>query len=384
MRWMLARAGGGDVVVIRASGSNGYNSYFFSELGVPVNSVETIRFDNGTAAYDPYVIQRIRGAELLFIAGGDQYKYYQYWRDTPIEDAINYLIQEKKITIGGTSAGMAILGRAYYCPPGASLESVQALSNPFHPNTAIIGKDDFIAAPFMDDLITDTHYDQRDRQGRHFTFLARLVASYQKRAFGIACNEYTAVCIDESGIGRVFGEYPEFDDFAYFLKSNCQEPFGPEQITEGLPLTWNRGQGAVQVYKLPGNTTGSHTFNLNDWTNGVGGAWENWYVEQGVMMKTLDAAGDCPGPLVETTAPVMAEFQVHIAPNPFTHYFLVSHTPDGPCTLQILDYNGRIVWEQAASVTPLTVSHLDHLPAGAYALRIRYSDQVRVVKINKL
>lgn len=28
MRWMLTRAKGGDVLVLRASGSNGYNNYF--------------------------------------------------------------------------------------------------------------------------------------------------------------------------------------------------------------------------------------------------------------------------------------------------------------------------------------------------------------------
>ena len=46
MKWFLEQANGGDVVVIRASGSDGYNDYMFSDLGVTVNSVETIRFDN--------------------------------------------------------------------------------------------------------------------------------------------------------------------------------------------------------------------------------------------------------------------------------------------------------------------------------------------------
>ena len=32
MQWMLERADGGDVVVIRASNSDGYNDYFFQEI----------------------------------------------------------------------------------------------------------------------------------------------------------------------------------------------------------------------------------------------------------------------------------------------------------------------------------------------------------------
>jgi len=32
MRWFLRKANGGDIVVLRASGSDGYNDYFYSEL----------------------------------------------------------------------------------------------------------------------------------------------------------------------------------------------------------------------------------------------------------------------------------------------------------------------------------------------------------------
>jgi len=45
MIWFLEKANGGDILVIRASGSNGYNDYFYLELGVEVNSVETIVFN---------------------------------------------------------------------------------------------------------------------------------------------------------------------------------------------------------------------------------------------------------------------------------------------------------------------------------------------------
>ena len=183
MTWMLNRAGGGDVVVIRASNSDGYNNYFFSELGVTINSVETIRFNSVDAATDPYVLERLEQAELLFIAGGDQYDYYQYWKDTPIENAINFLINQKRITVGGTSAGMAILGNAYYTPPGGSAKSEEVLVDPFHPNLDILGNADFINQPLLQNVITDTHYDQRDRNGRHVVFLARLIQTHGERFF---------------------------------------------------------------------------------------------------------------------------------------------------------------------------------------------------------
>jgi hypothetical protein len=61
MKWFLQGASGGNVLVLRASGSNGYNSYMFS-LGVPVRSVETIVFNNPSASYEPYIMQKIQQA----------------------------------------------------------------------------------------------------------------------------------------------------------------------------------------------------------------------------------------------------------------------------------------------------------------------------------
>ena len=34
MIWFLEKANGGDILVIRASGSDGYNDYFYSDLGL--------------------------------------------------------------------------------------------------------------------------------------------------------------------------------------------------------------------------------------------------------------------------------------------------------------------------------------------------------------
>jgi cyanophycinase-like exopeptidase len=65
------------------------------------------------AAFDPFVIDTIRNAEALFIAGGDQSRYVRFWKDTPVEDAINHVVA-KPAPVGGTSAGMAILGEFSY------------------------------------------------------------------------------------------------------------------------------------------------------------------------------------------------------------------------------------------------------------------------------
>ena len=94
MKLFLQDAKGGDILVLRASGSDGYNDYLYSELGVNVNSVETIVCHSKNASYDPYVIDRIQKAEAIWFAGGDQWKYLSFWRDTPVQQYINFALLE--------------------------------------------------------------------------------------------------------------------------------------------------------------------------------------------------------------------------------------------------------------------------------------------------
>jgi cyanophycinase-like exopeptidase len=67
---MGAHSGGGDFVVIRASGTDAYNPYIYGRCSC--DSVEPFVFKNRNASFDPYVIGRIRNAGALVIAGGDQ------------------------------------------------------------------------------------------------------------------------------------------------------------------------------------------------------------------------------------------------------------------------------------------------------------------------
>ena len=272
IQWFLQRAAGGDVVVIRATGADGYNTYMYNM--VPVNSVETIIIDSRIKADLPAVADKIRNAEAVFIAGGDQWDYVNYWKNSATEDAINYVINTKKITVGGTSAGLAILGSAYYSAQTGSVTSAQALANPYH-RYVTLGQNDFIAAPNLANTITDSHYTQRDRQGRHITFLARLMKDFAYTTIkGIGVDEQTAVCIDENGLGKVYG----FNN-AYFLKNTN---LGPETFISGTPLTWNRSGTAVSAYKIQASNTGNGSFNATNWTFSGGIAYY-YYVNNGVL-----------------------------------------------------------------------------------------------------
>jgi cyanophycinase-like exopeptidase len=366
MVWFLKQANGGDIVVIRATGSNGYNNYLYTDLGVPVNSVETIVMPSLQAAQDPYVEDKIRKAEGLWIAGGDQFNYVSFWKNQPVEDAINYLINVKKAVIGGTSAGMAIQGQAYFDAANGTVSSAAALANPYAVQVSI-GYNDFLSNNVLQNVITDTHYNNPDRKGRHLVFLARMMQDFGIDAKGIACNEYVSVCIDSNNIARVYGEYPTYpDEFAFFIQVNCVLPNTPEQCASGIPLTWQRNNEALKVYKVAGTMTGSNTFDLNDWVSGIGGNWENWYVNNGAFNTMAGSQPNCN----PTTIKNNSSQKLSITPNPASHYTrLYSSTIISSCIVYAAD--GRVVLNQKANRPDKEMMlYTEQLTSGIYFIQI--------------
>ena len=109
---MCQRSGNGDFLVIRATGTDAYNPYI-QQLCPGENSVATLIIPNLSAASDPFVAATIRNAEALWIAGGDQSDYINFWKGTPVQVAINDVIA-RGAPIGGTSAGMNVLTQFLY------------------------------------------------------------------------------------------------------------------------------------------------------------------------------------------------------------------------------------------------------------------------------
>jgi cyanophycinase-like exopeptidase len=377
MQWMLQKAKGGDVVILRTSGSDGYNSYFFSELGVTLNSVESIRIDNREGANNDFVIDRILGAEVLFIAGGDQTTYYNNWIDTRVQDAILYLLNVKKATIGGTSAGMAVLSEFYYVPTGSSLVSAEALANPYHVNSINIRSEQFISHPLLGNTITDTHFDNRTRAGRIVSFLARMAKDSNVNPRGIACNERTAVCVTPDGIARVFGINNNDNTFAYFIQTNCLLPESMPEICESEQnLHWVKENEAMKVYRIKGDQTGSNTFNISTWLSGEGGEWFNWYVNDGELIKEAGKGELCSTTSTLEMSQDKKDFQIYPIPGDTILKVAVHYTPPGGYhKLTITDSSG-------SQVKSMTVEHgtgilsidISRLKPGVYTLCMRRSN----------
>lgn len=209
--------GGGDFVVLRASGADEYNDYIYELCNC--DSVETLVFDNRAAAHDPLVIRTIRNAEALFIAGGDQSRYVRFWQDTPVQDAINF-VAAKPAPVGGTSAGMAIMGEfVYSAMSDASLRPATALADPYDVDVTLARN--FLSLPMMDNIITDQHLQERDRIGRTVVMLARLLEDgWTDDARAIAADRETSLHVDPvTGVATVFSTSDHETPHVWFLRA---------------------------------------------------------------------------------------------------------------------------------------------------------------------
>jgi cyanophycinase-like exopeptidase len=370
MKWFLQRANGGDVLVLRASGADGYNDYLYAELGIPVNSVETIVCHNATASSEPYLRQKIAQAEAIWLAGGNQWNYVSYWRNSPVDSLINLAIQQRNVAIGGTSAGMAVLGGFYFSAQYGTVTAAAALANPYD-SKVTVDSAAFLISPFLDGLITDTHFDNPDRKGRLTVFLSRIFSDYGLPAKAIACDEYTAVCIEPDGMARVFGQFPDYDDNAYFVRTNCTlANQAPEVCSPAVPLTWQLGGQALVACQMKGTADGSNHFNLQDWTAGTGAAWLYWSAAAGVFSEQNGTAPDCSPVAAEATAPP-AELSVH--PNPAAGLFTLAGGGFNPgsCSFRLFSSLGRQVPVKLTQATADS-ARLDMAgcPPGIYFLQV--------------
>ena len=223
---------GGDVIVLRASGDNAYDDYFMKVA--PFNSVRTIMLGPGATQSDFVTtagyIDRTQG---VFFSGGDQARY-AVWKGTPLMAAVQR-VYDRGGVVGGTSAGLAILGEYAYDSVAADLAGgedieVTTVNAVADPSESIISfTHDLLVFPALRNVITDTHFVARNRFGRLAVYLSRIGGSAPQRLMGVGIDERTAVVIDRHGIGTLMLEHK--GGSALFIRSTQ-----PGRIVQGQPF----------------------------------------------------------------------------------------------------------------------------------------------------
>ncbi len=206
LRWFMQRAGNGHIVVLRASQAGEIGEEFYHEVG-GIASVETFVFKDRESASDRAMLRSLGRADGIFIAGGDQSRYVRWWRDTPVAAALDAHVRAGK-PLGGTSAGLAMLGEYVYgAMDGGSQTSPRALADP-------LGSENTIETGFLDiallrGIVTDTHFSERNRLGRLVAFVAKAESIAGRPLLGLGVDEDAAVAVDGDGNARVYATAPD-------------------------------------------------------------------------------------------------------------------------------------------------------------------------------
>jgi cyanophycinase-like exopeptidase len=300
-RWMIDRAGikagsGGRFVIIRATGTDAYDPYiYYSDAAsttsstvadgwvggaaLGLSSVETLVIPSVSAANDSFVNNIVGRANAVFIAGGDQSDYIRFWKGTKLEATLNRLMAQN-VPLGGTSAGLAVLGQFDYAALNGSVTTNQALSDPFNKYMALdpdpLSGPGFIAPPALAYTITDAHLDSRDRMGRLVAFTARLIApsgstgcpggilpagGSSNAARGIGIDVETALLVQGHGQGssvtakRITNPLTKTESAVYFVRPSV----AASTCAAAKPLAMY----SVEIKKLADSNT---VFNLSEWS----------------------------------------------------------------------------------------------------------------------
>ncbi|MCY4398565.1 MAG: hypothetical protein OXE96_04360 [Gemmatimonadetes bacterium] len=253
-RLFVGAAVSGDVVVLRTSGSlTSYIEYFTAGLtasSTPATLV-TIRTNDPFSGDDPAVLCRLGRAEAVWIAGGNQWNYLGRW--PPALHTALAEVAERGAAMGGISAGAVSLGEAAFDAQHGTVTSVEALADPMHRKVSVSRS--AFAQPELSGVLVDSHFQDRQREGRLLVFLARFLADRAEGpVVGLGLDEGVAVTIEADAYQVTSAQ----SGSAWLY-----EVTGPALLRPGEPLTLN----GIRRVKLDAGSTGSWPF---DWAAAAG------------------------------------------------------------------------------------------------------------------
>ena len=198
--WFVEQADSGIVINIDVSSTASWYPSYFQSFGADPAS-QSLQIITRAMADDPTTADLLRTASGIFIEGGDQWDYVETWAGTLAEQAIIDVFNAGGV-IGGTSAGLAVLGQVDFSAEYGSIIAPEALDNPCRLDMALSEA----LLPLLPDVITDSHFHSRGRLGRLIPMLARWEHETGTWLTGLGIADNTAACVDAQGVMTVYGE----------------------------------------------------------------------------------------------------------------------------------------------------------------------------------
>lgn len=215
-RWVVEHAQNKRIAIITydASATDWIPNYF---KGFGARSAKNIIIASRSAANMQSVYDTLITYDGVFIKGGDQAKYYEYYKETKTQQALQYIYNNGGV-LSGTSAGTAILSPIVYTAAVASVDPAVALTNAY--SSQITLANDFLNT-LPGQYIFDTHFAERGRFGRISSFMATWFKETNNMAIGIGVDDHTALCIDTSGKASVYGT----GAVGFYFNTNPSSPY---------------------------------------------------------------------------------------------------------------------------------------------------------------
>lgn len=161
-------------------------------ISLGADDAKNIFIPDACAADDPRLAEQFRDLDAIFLKGGDQGKYYDWWNDRLAERLIRDVV-ERGGGIGGTSAGAMALAE-FALAGSRDLTSRDVLTDACAEklNDASDGgssiHNDFLGA--VPNTLIDTHVTQRGRLGR-------MIGAWAKAREDFGRNDLVAIGLDQ-------------------------------------------------------------------------------------------------------------------------------------------------------------------------------------------
>jgi len=158
----------------------------FKDMGAPEIQVADIQ--QREQSEDPLWHRMIENPTGVFMTGGDQLRLCSILADTALMNTIRTRAQLGQITLGGTSAGAAVMGH-HMIAGGGSGES---------PNRSLV--DMATGLGIVPELLVDQHFHNRNRMAR----LISAISMHPDR-LGMGVDEDTCALIETTGVLEALG-----------------------------------------------------------------------------------------------------------------------------------------------------------------------------------
>lgn len=225
-QWGVDKAQNKRVAIIGYSDTTTWLKNYFLSLGA--NHAQNFLINTPTIADDQQTYDDLVSFDMIFMRGGDQQNYYETYLGTKTQDALQDVYDNGGV-LGGTSAGMALLGDVAFTAQQGTVYPDEAVQNPRIGYITL--EDNYLFT--INDWIFDTHFIERGRLGRLAAFMENWYIKTGETIKGIGVDDQTAICIYKDSAAYVYGTAA-----ANFIQPGNQgEPF--DTVNSSMVKTQN-------------------------------------------------------------------------------------------------------------------------------------------------